>query len=69
MSAINKTVVAQLRKASERLSRAVHDGDVDGRIFFPKPEGSETQPVTLEGYVPTKSVADLIHYIADMLEE
>jgi len=40
-----------------------------GKTFFPKKQGTEGQPISLEGYVRNSDVADLIHYVADMLEE
>ncbi len=37
-------------------------------VFFPKKDLGETQPVNLEGRVSLRDLADLISYIADMLE-
>jgi hypothetical protein len=36
--------------------------------YFPPKEGKEKQPIRLEGDVSKNALADLIYYIADMLE-
>lgn len=38
------------------------------KVYFPPREKGERQPVDLEGYVPLRDIAGLVHYIADMLE-
>jgi len=37
-------------------------------IYFPPKESDEGQPIALDGDVPLLEVAELIRYLADMLE-
>ena len=65
---IRAAVVQSLRAAAEttRVYAAREGGPV---VFFPAKEGAERQPVELSGYVPVADVAELIQYVADMLED
>jgi len=58
--------VAMLRHLSDHLKA---NTDVLPRVFFPEAEAGESQPVPLVGLVRTELVADLLHYVADMVEE
>lgn len=60
----NVAAVEALRAASTLLL-----GTPQARVFFPKKERGESQPIRLEGYVTTTDLAALVHYIADMVEE
>jgi len=37
-------------------------------IFFPEKEASERQPIELAGRISLADLADLVHYLSDMLE-
>lgn len=58
-------IVERLRGVSDKLKGVSSPHS----IFFPPREVGERQPIQLEGEVPSEDVADLLHYIADMLEE
>lgn len=57
--------VSDLRGLADRL--AAHP-EPDGLVYFPPAESGEGQPVPLVGHVRVALVADLLHYVADMLE-
>lgn len=38
-------------------------------VYFPPKERGAAQPVRLSGYVGAADLADLVHYLADMLED
>lgn len=38
------------------------------KVYFPPKEGKEVQPFLPEGWVSKRKVADLLQYIADMME-
>lgn len=60
----NEATVAELRALSIRI------GAIDlPPVFFPAHERHEIHPIKLEGYVVRPELGDLLHYIADMLEE
>lgn len=59
-------LVDELRSLSKKIeSTPPFQG---GEVYFPPKEGDETQPIRLSGYVSVKDVAELLYYIADMLE-
>lgn len=60
-------VVAILRDASMGLQEAARQTR-NQKIYFPSRRKGERQPVSLRGYVALRDVAELVHYIADMLE-
>lgn len=62
-------VVDDLRRISADLKVVPHYRDGTAGIIFPARAPREAQPVQLEGYVPKDQVADLLHYIADLLEQ
>ncbi len=56
-----------LREAADILAKAAKKLPKE-RIFVPRKEKGERQPIALEGYVPVKDIADLVQYLGDMLE-
>ena len=58
-----ETVVSDLRDLSERVRL------LGGRVYFPSKDPNETRPVALEGYVDMGQLGEMVHYLADMLEE
>lgn len=68
-------LVDELRSVSNKIrknARLYGDGGTGGsgeeRVYFPPKEGDERQPIRLQGYVSVEDVADLLYYIADLLE-
>ncbi len=60
-------LVRRLRDASAGLREAARQTR-NQKIYFPPQTKSERQPVTLQGPVSPRDIADLVDYIADMLE-
>jgi len=60
-------LVTALRDASRGIREAARQTR-NMKVHFPRKEKGERQPVALRGHVPLRDVADLVHYIADMLE-
>lgn len=62
------SIVEDLRDLSDRLKAlGVPGGRV--QVFFPARDPGEDQPVRLENYVDLEDLANLLHYVADMMEE
>lgn len=61
-------VVAELRRISKEVARLPPPSD-EGIYFPPYEPGDSHQHPPLEGYVTPKQLADILYYIADMLEE
>jgi hypothetical protein len=55
--------VETLRQVADEL-----EANPGPKVFFPKKEKGEKQPIRLVGYKEGKDVAGLLRYIADMLE-
>ena len=62
-----QVLVTALRDASTGIREAARQTR-NMKVHFPRKEKGERQPVALRGHVPLRDVADLVHYIADMLE-
>lgn len=61
-------LVKALRDAAVGIDVAAEQtGDMT--IYFPPKEKGESQPIVLKGDIPLSYVGDLVHYIADMLEQ
>ncbi len=60
-------LVRRLRDASTGLREAARQTR-NQKIDFPPRRKGERQPVTLRGQVSLRELADLVHYVADMLE-
>jgi hypothetical protein len=60
-------LVEALRDAADGIGEAARQTR-NISVYFPPAEASEREPLRLEGYVPLTDVADLVRYIADMLE-
>lgn len=61
-------VVLHLRECADRLTD-IYTGAEDATVDFPARTRGERQPVRLSGQVRVADVAELVHYVADMLEE
>ena len=61
-------VVLHLRACADRLTD-IYTGAEDATVDFPARTRGERQPVRLSGQVRVADVAELVHYVADMLEE
>ncbi len=57
----------RLRDASAGLREAARQTG-NQKIYFPPRTKGERQPVALRGHVSLRELADLVHYLADMLE-
>ncbi len=60
-------LVAALRDASAGIKEAARQTG-DEKVYFPPRAKGERQPIALRGHMSLEDVADLVHYIADMLE-
>jgi len=60
-------LVEALRVASAGLREAARQTD-DDNVYFPPRAKGERQPVGLRGHVRLRDLADLVEYVADMLE-
>ncbi len=60
-------LVRRLRDASAGLREAARQAR-NQKVCFPPWTRGERQPVALRGHVSLRELADLVHYIADMLE-
>lgn len=61
-------VVQHLRACADRLEELYAERPGE-RVYFPPKLGAARQPCRLSGQVRVADVADLVHYVADMLEE
>ena len=60
-------LVEALRDAADGVGEAARQTK-NISVYFPPGEPNEREPVPLEGYVSLTDIADLVRYIADMLE-
>jgi len=60
-------LVATLRYAADGVDKAARQTK-NVPVYFPPRESNEREPLHLEGDVPLTDIADLVRYIADMLE-